>query len=132
RAAVDLLQTKITGPTEAGSEAFDLALDNLVFRPNAIPVFLLFTDEDDDLPVSIERGARREPPGGTWLTSSRRPQFQARIDEVATRLIGKKARLAMVVNRRNKPTEFQYGSSRATRLDGMNNLDQAMTLSALI
>jgi hypothetical protein len=38
----------------------------------------------------------------------------------------------MVVNRRNKPVEFQYGSSRATRLDGMNNLDQAMTLSALI
>lgn len=131
QAAIDVLQTKITGPTEAGTEAFDLALDNLVFRPNAIPVFLLFTDEDDDLPVSIERSARREPPGGKWLTSPRRPQFQMRLDEVASRLIAKKARLAMVINRRNKPTEFQYGSPRATRLDGMNHLDQAMTLAAL-
>ena len=131
RAAVDTLQMRITGPTEAGTVALDLALDNLVFRPNAIPVFLLFSDEDDDLPVTIERGARREPPAGTWLTSPRRAQFQARLDEVAARLIAKEARLAMVVNRRNRPTEFQYGSPRMTQLDGMNNLDVPATLTAL-
>jgi hypothetical protein len=131
RAAVDVLQTKIVGPTESGSEALDHGLDHLVFRPNAIPVFLLFSDEDDDLPVSIERRARREPPGGKWLTSPRTAQFQARLDAVAQRLIAKQARLVMVVNRKNRPTEFQYGSVQATRLETSGQLDVPATLAAL-
>ena len=131
RAAADTLQLTKTGPTESGSEALDLALDNLQFRPNAIPVFLVFTDEDDDLPISIERGRRREPPGRTWLTSPRRAQFQARLDAVAQRLIGVGARLAMVMNRRNKPAEFQYGSPRMTHLDVSGQLDVPATLAAL-
>jgi len=131
RTAADTLQLTKSGPTESGSEAFDLALDDLEFRPNAIPVFLLFTDEDDDLPISIERGGKREPPGRTWLTSPRRAQFQARLDAVAQRLIGVGARLAMVMNRRNKPAEFQYGSPRATQVDMGGQLDVPATLAAL-
>jgi hypothetical protein len=131
RSRIATLQSRIVGPTEAGSEAFDLALDSLTFRPNAIPVFLLFTDEDDDLPKTIEEGPRREPPGRDWLTNARTPIFQARLDEVAQRLIGLQARLVMLINRKNKPTEFQYGASRATVLDSQNHLDMPATLAYL-
>jgi hypothetical protein len=130
RASIDTLRSKITGPTESGTEALTLALDRLVFRPNAIPVVLLFTDEDDDLPVSIERGARREPPS-RWLTSPRTPPFQQRLDEVAERLIALQARLVMLVNPRSKPTEHQYGSPRATVVDAEGRLDVTGTRAAL-
>jgi hypothetical protein len=50
---------------------------------------------------------------------------------VAQRLIAKEARLALVVNRRNKPTEFQYGSPRATRTDVGGQLDVPATYAAL-
>jgi hypothetical protein len=97
---------------------------------NAIPVFLVFTDENDDLPVSIERGRLREPPK-KWLTDPRAPQFQARLDEVSERLIALHARAIMLVNRHNRPTEFQYGASRATAFDSLGHFDVAGTLATL-
>jgi hypothetical protein len=130
RAALSTLQTRTTGPTESGTEALELAL-SLLRRPNAIPVILLFTDEDDDLPVTVERGSKREPPGRKWLTSPRSPQFQARLDQTAQALIARQTRLVMLMNRRNKPAEFQYGSPRATLLNAQNNLDIPATLALL-
>jgi hypothetical protein len=131
RAKIATLRSKLTGPTESGTEALDLALDELHLRPNAIPVFLLFSDEDDDLPISMERRARREPPGANWVRSARTSIFQGRIDEVADRLIGIGARLVMLVNPRDKPVEHQYGSPRSTVIDSEGRLDVAATRAAL-
>jgi hypothetical protein len=131
RAALGDLHNHLTGPTESGSEALDLALDAIPLRPGAVPVFIVFTDEDDDLPVTIERGAHREPPGAKWLTSPRQPQFQTRLDEVADRLINVHGRLLLVVNPHNRPTEFQYGASRLTALDPLGKLDLSATLNGL-
>jgi len=125
------LKSRITGPTESGSEALGFTLDNLTFRQNAIPLLILFTDEDDDLPVTIVANRLREPPARTWLTDPRAVQFQARLDAVAQRLIDAQARLFLVINPRNKPSESQYGAPRHSQLDSMGRFDIAATLSAL-
>lgn len=130
RDALTDLRSRLTGPTESGTEALDFALDNLQLRPGAIPIVLLFTDEDDDLPVSIERRRRREPPP-RWLTDERTPQFQARLDAVADRLIESGARMIFVMKPQNRPSEFQYGSPRLTRLDNEGRFDGPQTLLSL-
>jgi hypothetical protein len=130
RAALGALRSLITGPTESGTEALDFALDNLQLRPRAIPIFIVVTDEDDDLPLSIESGRRREPPS-KWLTDARAPQFQARIDAVAERLVAAGARGVFLLKPRNRPSEFQYGAPRLGLVDGQGRFDGPQTLTAL-
>jgi cysteine-rich repeat protein len=130
RSALTALRPRLTGPTESGTEALDFALDNLQLRPNAIPIFLLITDEDDDLPVFMERGRRREPPP-KWLTDARTPQFQTRIDAVAQRLRDSAARAVFLMKPRNRPSEFQYGAPRLAQFDGQGRFDGPQTLLAL-
>jgi hypothetical protein len=80
--------------------------------------------------VIIERGRRREPPP-RWLTDARAPQFQARLDTVAERLIDVAARAVFLMKPRTKPSEFQYGDPRLTQLDGLGDFDVPQTLLAL-
>jgi uncharacterized repeat protein (TIGR01451 family) len=130
RAALEALPATMSGPTESGSEALDFALDQLEFRANAVPVAILFTDEDDDLPWSVEPKRRREPPG-KWVGSPRAPQFQERLDALAQRLGTAGVRLIAVMRRTDRPAEYQYGSPRMTQLGADGRFDLTATWSAL-
>ncbi len=130
RTALGGLVHQIYGPTESGTEAIDLALSQLALRPGAAHLFILFSDENDDLPVSIQRGVLREPPQ-RWLTSPRTPIFQARLDATAQSLISAQVMVDFVINPKFQPSAFQYGSPAATVLDLAGHLDAAATLSAL-
>jgi hypothetical protein len=130
RTALAALLPRLTGPTESGTEALYFALDTLQLRPRAVPIFVVFTDEDDDLPVLIERGRRREPPS-KWLTDARAPQFQARLDAVAERLVAASARGIFLMKPRNRPSEFQYGAPRLGLVDDQGRFDGPQTLLAL-
>jgi uncharacterized protein YdbL (DUF1318 family) len=121
----------MSGPTESGSEALDFTLDTVSPRPRAVQVLVLFTDEDDDLPVDIERGRLREPPRRDWLTSPRTALFQSRLDAVAQRIIDAGARAILVIRPKRRPSEFQYGAARMTRRNAQGRFDQAATLAAL-
>jgi hypothetical protein len=128
RDAIAGLKDSIFGVTESGTEAIDLAVSSLALRAGASRIFVLFTDENDDLPVSIERGRLREPPK-RWLKSPRRGQFQARLDATAQRLIDNHVELELVVNPRWPAVRFQYGG--VNRLDAGGHLDAAATYAEL-
>jgi hypothetical protein len=131
RSALGTLRSRMSGPTESGSEALDFTVDTVSPRPRAVQVLVLFTDEDDDLPVSIESGRLREPPRRKWLTSERTPLFQGRLDAVAQRIIDAGARAILVIRPKRRPSEFQYGAARMTRRNAQGRFDQAATLAAL-
>ncbi len=132
RGALTELDSPVTGETESGTEAIDFAFDNLSFRPDAQKVFILYTDENDDLPMSIANDTPdREPPPNWISVPSLAAPFQVRLDEAAQRLIDNQVILNLIVNALTAPTNFQYGSSDASQYRPDGTLDVAATLDAL-
>jgi uncharacterized repeat protein (TIGR01451 family) len=130
RAVIADLPNHIYGPTESGTEAIDLALSSMALRPGVAHMFVMFSNENDDLPISIVRDRHREPPG-RWLTSSLQPTFQARLDSTAQGLIDAQVMVDFVVNPRRAPSSFQYGSPWYTVVDPSGRPDLEATLAAL-
>lgn len=120
-----------SGKVESTSEALGVALDELSFRPDATPCFIVYTDEDDDYP------SRQSPPDGdyeppqNWESTTRTAAFQAVLDEIAGRLANAGAFTLLFMNPGDQPSEFQIGSARATRLDSLGRVDIAKTIAGL-
>jgi hypothetical protein len=115
--------------TESGTEGIDFALDQLVFRPEAIRNVILITDEDDDRPASIE--GDREPPRNWPPDDAETEFFQQRLNITAAALVADGALLNLVINPLDRPTLFQYGDPTATVLDPEGRLDIDATLAML-
>lgn len=131
RAALRDVKVKLVTPTESGTEALDFMLDNLSFRPGAMKVVVLVTDEDDDLPVSLQtRASGREPPTN-WLRGARRTIFQNRIDAVSQRLVEENVRLLLVVRSREFPSDFQYGTPSLQVFDSCNRVVRAASFDKM-
>jgi hypothetical protein len=129
------MSTDIRKATEAGSEVMQFALDNLECRPEALCNIVLYTDEDDDSPVSAAE-KRREPPFGGTRCYGRRCEarwlpFQQRIDNTAASLIAGQVQLNLVMRRGDRPSTSAYGDPVCTRLDADGNLDPGPTLDCL-
>jgi hypothetical protein len=130
------LLSELRAFTEAGTEAIEYALDNLSWRPGAVRNVILYTDEDNDAPAYLggKRREREPPRRGPMARPSqlnRWTAFQDRLDVTAARLIADQVQLHMVINRNDRPTVYQYGDPKVTRLESGGSLNTISTLNGL-